>query len=97
MLELRGAPALSAFRHAKLLDALRSVAPDVEALEADYVHFVDHDGELADEDRRLLERLLDDGTAREASPKGRLFLVVRGSAPSRPGRPRPPTSHTIAD
>ncbi|WP_328717139.1 phosphoribosylformylglycinamidine synthase [Halomonas elongata] len=76
MLELRGAPALSAFRHAKLLDALRSVAPDVEALEADYVHFVDHDGELADEDRRLLERLLDDGTAREAPPKGRLFLVV---------------------
>ncbi|WP_275289210.1 phosphoribosylformylglycinamidine synthase [Halomonas elongata] len=78
MLELRGAPALSAFRHAKLLDVLRSVAPDVEALEADYVHFVDHDGEPADDDRQLLERLLDDGTAREASPSGRgcLFLVV---------------------
>ncbi|MDT8896328.1 phosphoribosylformylglycinamidine synthase [Halomonas sp. I1] len=78
MLELRGAPALSAFRHARLLDVLRSVAPDVEALEADHVHFVDHDGELADDDRQLLERLLDDGTARKASPGGRgcLFLVV---------------------
>ncbi|SHK46260.1 phosphoribosylformylglycinamidine synthase [Halomonas caseinilytica] len=78
MLELRGAPALSAFRHAKLLDALRSVVPDVEALEADYVHFVDHDGELADGDRRLLEQLLDDGSTREASPgsRGHLFLVV---------------------
>ncbi|GEK72818.1 MULTISPECIES: phosphoribosylformylglycinamidine synthase [Halomonas] len=78
MLELRGAPALSAFRHAKLLEALHAVAPQVEALGADYVHFVDHDGELEGEDRRLLERLLDYGPAHDTGARGdgRLFLVV---------------------
>ncbi|MFG6178555.1 phosphoribosylformylglycinamidine synthase [Halomonas sp. THAF12] len=78
MLELRGAPALSAFRHAKLLEALHAVAPQVEALGADYVHFVDHEGELAGEDLRLLERLLDYGPAHDtgAQDDGRLFLVV---------------------
>ncbi|GED23279.1 phosphoribosylformylglycinamidine synthase [Halomonas halmophila] len=78
MLELRGAPALSAFRHAKLLEALSRVAPGVETLEADYVHFVDHEGELAESEQRLLEGLLDDGTSPEArsSGRGHLFLVV---------------------
>ncbi|GAA0637963.1 phosphoribosylformylglycinamidine synthase [Halomonas beimenensis] len=79
MLELRGAPALSAFRHAKLLDALHAAAPQVEALTADYVHFVDHDEALTDEEHRLLERLLDYGPVRqaeEAASEGRLFLVV---------------------
>ncbi|XKE44853.1 phosphoribosylformylglycinamidine synthase [Halomonas organivorans] len=79
MLELRGAPALSAFRHAKLLDALHAAAPQVEALTADYVHFVDHEEALTDEEHRLLERLLDYGPVRqaeEAASEGRLFLVV---------------------
>ncbi|UYG08369.1 phosphoribosylformylglycinamidine synthase [Halomonas sp. M4R1S46] len=79
MLELRGAPALSAFRHAKLLAALRAAVPEVEALTADYLHFVDHEGDLAGEDRRLLERLLDYGPSRDedaAAGEGRLFLVV---------------------
>ncbi|MDN3523532.1 phosphoribosylformylglycinamidine synthase [Halomonas ramblicola] len=79
MLELRGAPALSAFRHAKLLAALRDGVADVESLQAEYVHFVDHDGDLADEELSVLERLLDYGT-REIEPRGtgegHLFLVV---------------------
>ncbi|TLF50436.1 phosphoribosylformylglycinamidine synthase [Halomonas urmiana] len=78
MLELRGAPALSAFRHAKLLDALRASVPEVESLQADYVHFVDHDGDLDEGERRLLEQLLDYGPARQDAPhgEGQLFLVV---------------------
>ena len=78
MLELRGAPALSAFRHAKLLDALRASVPEVESLHADHVHFVDHDGDLADEERHLLEQLLDYGPAHEQQGRaeGQLFLVV---------------------
>ena len=78
MLELRGAPALSAFRHAKLLDALRASVPEVESLQADYVHFVDHDGDLDEGERRLLEQLLDYGPARQEAPhgEGQLFLVV---------------------
>ncbi|GAB2778864.1 phosphoribosylformylglycinamidine synthase [Halomonas shantousis] len=84
MLELRGAPALSAFRHAKLLAALRAAVPEVEALHADYVHFIDHDGELDATAREVLDNLLDYGHSRgegqprdEAPPTdGYLLLVV---------------------
>ncbi|RDB42931.1 phosphoribosylformylglycinamidine synthase [Halomonas sp. DQ26W] len=80
MLELRGAPALSAFRHDKLLAALRARVPEVESLHAAYVHFVDHDGELADDERHVLDRLLDYGILSEgtgdAGAEGQLFLVV---------------------
>ncbi|QTP53949.1 phosphoribosylformylglycinamidine synthase [Billgrantia sulfidoxydans] len=83
MLELRGAPALSAFRHDKLLAALRARVPEVESLHAAYVHFVDHDGEFSDEERNLLGQLLDygirsesDGSGSELDGEGQLFLVV---------------------
>ncbi|TFH88610.1 phosphoribosylformylglycinamidine synthase [Billgrantia azerbaijanica] len=67
MLELRGAPALSAFRHAKLLAALRARVPEVESLQADHVHFVDHDGELSDDALDVLRQLLDYGSRGEGS------------------------------
>ncbi|MBZ0329820.1 phosphoribosylformylglycinamidine synthase [Halomonas sp. ANAO-440] len=80
MLELRGAPALSAFRHDKLLAALRARVPEVESLHANYVHFVDHDGELSDDERQVLDRLLDYGIqsegANDLGAEGQLFLVV---------------------
>ncbi|MAM56055.1 MAG: phosphoribosylformylglycinamidine synthase [Salinicola sp.] len=80
MLELQGAPALSAFRHAKLLADLRAVVPEVESLNAHYVHFVDHHDELDTEARQVLERLLGHGQGsepgRDASTEGYLFLVV---------------------
>ncbi|MCE9665494.1 phosphoribosylformylglycinamidine synthase [Halomonas sp. M5N1S17] len=80
MLELRGAPALSAFRHDKLLAALRARVPEVESLHATYVHFVDHDGELSDDERQVLDRLLDYGIQSDGpsdtSAEGQLFLVV---------------------
>ncbi|MFW3613618.1 phosphoribosylformylglycinamidine synthase [Billgrantia antri] len=83
MLELRGAPALSAFRHDKLLAALRARVPEVESLHAAYVHFVDHDGEFSGEERSLLEQLLDYGVRSESSDtrsvkdsEGQLLLVV---------------------
>jgi phosphoribosylformylglycinamidine synthase len=83
MLELRGAPALSAFRHDKLLAALRARVPEVESLHADYVHFVDHDTEFSDDERDLLGQLLDYGIRSESDgsqggdhAEGQLFLVV---------------------
>ncbi|PMR76569.1 phosphoribosylformylglycinamidine synthase [Billgrantia endophytica] len=83
MLELRGAPALSAFRHAKLLAALRARVPEVESLHAAYVHFVDHDDELSEGELGVLQRLLDYGTKAEGGAgegnteaEGQLFLVV---------------------
>ncbi|MCC5884395.1 MAG: phosphoribosylformylglycinamidine synthase [Halomonas sp.] len=83
MLELRGAPALSAFRHDKLLATLRARVPEVESLHAVFVHFVDHDGEFSDEERALLGQLLDYGIRSESDDarsaldgEGQLFLVV---------------------
>lgn len=79
MLELRGAPALSAFRHAKLLAALRDAVPEVEALHADYVHFVDHQEDFDDSAREVLAQLLTYGPVRDgadAESEGQLFLVV---------------------
>ncbi|GHC23131.1 phosphoribosylformylglycinamidine synthase [Aidingimonas halophila] len=77
MLELRGAPALSAFRHAKLLGALRDTVPDVDSLHAEYIHFIDHDAEMTDADRQVLDRLLDYGGAHDDTGReGHLFIVV---------------------
>ncbi|CAN0503727.1 unnamed protein product [Ectocarpus sp. 12 AP-2014] len=83
MLELRGAPALSAFRHARLLAVLRERVPKVEALSAHYVHFVDvHSNgghqELDDASRERLAQLLDYGThtSVEVPDHAQRFLVV---------------------
>ncbi|WP_417329470.1 phosphoribosylformylglycinamidine synthase [Halomonas cupida] len=76
MLELRGAPALSAFRHARLLATLRESVPEIDTLHAEYVHFADVDGDLDDAELSLLEQLLDYGPAREASSSEGLLLLV---------------------
>ncbi|MGM0520499.1 MAG: phosphoribosylformylglycinamidine synthase [Pseudomonadota bacterium] len=84
MLELRGAPALSAFRHARLLETLRERVPEVEAFTADYIHFIEHHGELAEPARERLVQLLDyakdDGTHSsgpvESLNGAQRFLVV---------------------
>ncbi len=79
MLELRGTSALSAFRHAKLLAVLRDRVPEVDSFDADYVHFIDHEGELTADARKTLENLLDYGTRRaenDSTSHNHLFLVV---------------------
>ncbi|MBP5978674.1 MAG: phosphoribosylformylglycinamidine synthase [Halomonas sp.] len=78
MLELRGAPALSAFRHTRLLTVLRERVPEVEALSAHYVHFIDHHEELSDASQERLTQLLDYGTHTnsEVPTQSERFLVV---------------------
>ena len=73
-----GSPALSTFRQKKLLNQLRLVLPEVEQLNAHYVHFVDADNKLVNEDEiSLLEKLLRYGPhMAEISSEGKLFLVV---------------------
>ncbi|UYG00515.1 phosphoribosylformylglycinamidine synthase [Halomonas sp. GD1P12] len=80
MLELRGAPALSAFRHDRLLKALRERVPEVTALDAHYVHFIDCAVALDDTARSRLTELLEYGsfTAQEAIDNPtRLWVVPR--------------------
>ncbi len=77
MLVLRGAPALSAFRHAKLLNAVQSRVAKVTDLYAEYIHFAEVTRDLSSEESEILGRLLRYGPKAEAhEPQGQLQLVV---------------------
>ena len=74
MLILPGSPALSAFRKEKLLEAL----PNVAALSARYVHFVELEAGLDEREQRVLESLLEYGPTLDETPvDGDLYVVVR--------------------
>jgi phosphoribosylformylglycinamidine synthase len=75
ILQLRGPRALSEFRLAKLLAALKKLDPGIASLGAEYRHFVACEGELDAAARRVLERLLAYGSP-AAEAKGRAWLVV---------------------
>ncbi|WP_339079809.1 phosphoribosylformylglycinamidine synthase [Pseudomonas sp. TMP9] len=77
MLILRGAPALSAFRHGKLLEQLTSKVPAVTGLYAEFAHFADVTGVLNAEEEQVLARLLKYGLSVPVQePSGRLFLSI---------------------
>ncbi len=77
MLILRGAPALSAFRHGKLLEQLTSKVPTVTGLYAEFAHFADVTGVLTAEEEQVLARLLKYGPSVPVQePGGRLFLSI---------------------
>ncbi len=77
MLILRGAPALSAFRHSKLLEQLKQKVSAVSGLYAEFAHFAEVDGALSDQEHQVLERLLKYGPSVPVQePDGRLFLIV---------------------
>ncbi|HRL92655.1 MAG TPA: phosphoribosylformylglycinamidine synthase [Pseudomonas sp.] len=77
MLILRGAPALSAFRHGKLLAQLTQKVPAVSGLYAEFAHFAEVTGVLTGEEETVLARLLKYGPSVPVQePTGRLFLVV---------------------
>ena len=77
MLALRGAPALSAFRHEKLLSGIQSKVPAVTGLYAEFMHFSDQSQALSENQQQVLERILRYGPKAEAQePSGQLFLVV---------------------
>lgn len=77
MLALRGAPALSAFRHDKLLSLIQSEVPAVTALYGEFMHFADLSAPLTDEQQSVLDRILRYGPKAEVQdPNGQLMLVV---------------------
>ncbi|RKH83817.1 phosphoribosylformylglycinamidine synthase [Corallococcus sp. AB045] len=77
MLTLRGAPALSEFRLAKLLARCRERVPTVATLYSEFVHFVDASAPLTQDESERLGRLLEYGphTAKRERT-GTLLLVV---------------------
>ncbi|WP_372877943.1 phosphoribosylformylglycinamidine synthase [Pseudomonas sp.] len=77
MLILRGAPALSAFRHGKLLEQLTSKVPAVTGLYAEFAHFADVTGVLGADEEQVLARLLKYGPSVPVQePSGRLLLTI---------------------
>ncbi len=77
MLALRGAPALSAFRHDKLLSLIQSEVPAVTALYGEFMHFADLSAPLTEEQQSVLDRILRYGPKAEVQePTGQLMLVV---------------------
>ena len=74
MLLLPGAPALSRFRLNKLLAALRSVDPGIDALEAHFHHFVDVARPLTAPEAVVLARLLESDVA-PPLPSGGTSLI----------------------
>ncbi|VXB36370.1 phosphoribosylformyl-glycineamide synthetase [Pseudomonas sp. 8AS] len=77
MLILRGAPALSAFRHGKLLSQLTAKVPAVTGLYAEFAHFADVTGVLTADEEQVLARLLRYGPSVPVQePNGRLFLTI---------------------
>lgn len=77
MLILRGAPALSAFRHSKLLEQLSQKVSAVSGLYAEFAHFAEVTGGLTGDEQQVLARLLKYGPSVPVQePAGRLFLVL---------------------
>ncbi len=78
LLVLPGAPALSAFRIAKLLERLRAIDPGVRALGARFMHFADLSAPLPPAEAGVLTALLTYGPTLEsgAAREGTTLLIV---------------------
>ncbi|WP_350431403.1 phosphoribosylformylglycinamidine synthase [Shewanella sp. H8] len=74
---IRGAPALSAFRVQKFMEACENAALPVSQIYAEYVHLADLNESLDDNERLQLETILTYGPAIEShAPQGTLLFVT---------------------
>ncbi|HVF16842.1 MAG TPA: phosphoribosylformylglycinamidine synthase, partial [Steroidobacteraceae bacterium] len=73
---LTGPSALSTFRAARLLTAIRSVEKSADSLSGRFVHFIHASRPLDVSERARLDGLLDYGDAASKAAKGPAFLVV---------------------
>ena len=77
MLKLRGGNALSSFRLDKLIQALRTAAPAISHVHAEYWHFGATRRQLEPQELDVLGKILTYGPASPVEePQGELFLVV---------------------
>ncbi|ACJ28253.1 Phosphoribosylformylglycinamidine synthase, eukaryotes and proteobacteria [Shewanella piezotolerans WP3] len=74
---IRGAPALSAFRVQKLMQACESAALPVRQIYAEFIHLADLKESLEENESQQLEKILTYGPAIEAhQPEGKLHFVT---------------------
>jgi phosphoribosylformylglycinamidine synthase len=76
MLILSGPPALSDFRTSRLLAALKARVPAVESLTSRFAHFVQVQGALSADQRRVLDALLTYGPRIAAAPSIDAQVIV---------------------
>ncbi|MDO6565432.1 phosphoribosylformylglycinamidine synthase [Alteromonas sp. 1_MG-2023] len=77
MLVLQGAPALSEFHQTKLIAKLGQSGIKVKNLYSEYIHLIDSEGELSQQQLEILKKLLTYGPARQTqTPTGSLFVVT---------------------
>ncbi|MGC1508807.1 phosphoribosylformylglycinamidine synthase [Ketobacter sp.] len=77
MLQLRGAPALSAFRRNNLLSELQEKIPAIEGVYAEFMHFAELAEPLDEAENRVLQSILRYGPAvTSEQAAGQLLLVV---------------------
>lgn len=77
MLRLDGPLALTEFRKAKLLAALRKSVPEIKNVDAQFVYFVDVERTLSPKERSSLDSLLDqESVSQLPTPNAYLLLVI---------------------
>lgn len=80
MLQLRGAPAIEAFRLEKLLNRLRQAVPRLHQVHAEFLHLADLDVALTPEEHERLIRLLSyggSGAEADSAESASLLIVPR--------------------
>ncbi len=75
MLQLQGGIALSPFRQAKLLNKLSALIPQITDVQAEYIHFINSEQALSDEQQQRLNQLLSYEESLTAQ-KGEQYLLV---------------------
>ena len=76
MLQLRGTPALSAFRLEKFLATLQAQVPSVSGLHAEYMHFIDTELVLDQSELATLGKILEYGPGQQQSEASDGLLMV---------------------
>ena len=77
MLKILGTSALSGYRLKQLLTQLHAIDSSITAVSSQFVHFIDTDKALNEQETAMLERLLSYGYAKpESELQGETFLVV---------------------
>jgi phosphoribosylformylglycinamidine synthase len=76
MIKIPGGDALTPARLQKRLAVVRRANPGIRALTSSFVHFVDVEGELTADERRVLERLLRYGPRPTARPEERATAAL---------------------
>jgi len=77
MFTLSGSSALSEAKSVKLLKQLQQISPHIDAISGQYVHFVESNGELSDEQKKVLDRILNYGPmAQTHNYQDAYFLVT---------------------